>query len=144
MGDRDKLQQLAYEAQVIQGQGQGMQEQMAFLGATTEQLTAAIESLKSLGEKKGNAGTGYVPVGAGVFAPARVSCETVLVDVGSGVMVEKPLDEALAFIEARLKEAMGAQEKAQLTAVRAGQRLRAIDMEARGLIEKMRGSLPEG
>ena len=139
-GDRARLQQLAYEAQMLQNQGQGLQEQMGMLGATVAQLNAAIESLKAMKEKADGKGTGFVPVGAGVFAPAKMECDALMVDVGAGVLVEKPYAEALKFLEERLKEAAGAQEKTQLGAVRAGQRLRAIDMEARALIEEMRGA----
>ena len=137
-GDRERLDRLAYEAQVLQGQGQSVREQLGALAVAVAQLQAAIESLKLLKEK-GKA-TGFVPVGAGVLAPASIGDGRVLVEVGANVLVERPCEDALADLEARLKETMEAQERTQQGAIRLGQRLRVLDLEARGIVERMRAS----
>jgi len=129
--DNERLQRLAYEARVLQGQGEGIQAQMEALRASAAQAREAIDALKALDAK---GGSGFVPVGAGVFAPAEVRKGSVVVDVGAGVLVEKTIAEAGAILEARLKEIADAQGKLQAGAAKLGARMREIDTEARGLI----------
>ena len=136
--ERDRLQRLAYEAQVLQSQGRGVQEQLGALSMTLVQIQAASESLKVLKEKAGDSQC-LVPIGAGAFAPASIGNGKVLVDIGAGVIVEKTYDEALSILEARGKEMAKAQEEMQRSAKLVNTRLQALDAEARGLVEKMRG-----
>jgi len=137
--DRRRLSQLSYEAQMLQGQGENVQEQLNALAALVAQLQAAIESLKVLKERNGGA-DGFVPIGAGVLAPAKINNGAVLVEVGANVLIEKPCDEAINNLEARLKETLEAQEKMQHGALNLGRRLREIDLEAREIIGRMRAA----
>jgi len=137
--DRRRLSQLSYEAQMLQGQGENVQEQLNALAALVAQLQAAIESLKVLKERNGGA-DGFVPIGAGVLAPAKINNGAVLVEVGANVLIEKPCDEAINNLEARLKETLEAQEKMQQGALNLGRRLREIDLEAREIIGRMRAA----
>ncbi|MDD5318065.1 MAG: prefoldin subunit alpha [Candidatus ainarchaeum sp.] len=137
---RERLNRLAYEARVLQGQGQELQAQMEALRATAMQAREAIESLKGLeGEAgEGNARDGFVPVGAGVFAPAEIREGNVVVEVGAGVLVEKTRSEAAAILEKRLKDVADAQARMQAGATRLNARMHEIDSEARGLVSGMR------
>jgi prefoldin alpha subunit len=66
----------------------------ARLASTTIQNTSAASEIESL-----------MPVGIGVHIKARVPpVTTLLVSLGAGVTIEKTRDDALNYVEARIKE----------------------------------------
>ncbi len=68
-----------------------------------KETTAAIESIKALSEKPES--ETLVPIGMGTFLPTKISSDSkVILNVGSGVAVEKDLLSAINYLEARLKE----------------------------------------
>jgi len=140
--DRKRLSQLAYEAQILQGQGENVQEQLNALAHFSAQLQVAIESLKALKDRKGEA-KGFVSIGTGVFAPATISGGAVLVDVGANVFVERSCEEAISTLERRLKETMEAQERMVQGALKLDKRLRELDLEAREIAGRMRAQTKE-
>ena len=64
-----------------------------------EQL-GVIAALKTLGSTQST----MIPLGAGVQLPAFPKGDTVVIDIGSGVQAEKPREEAITILEARLNE----------------------------------------
>ena len=68
-----------------------------------KETTAAIESIKALSEKPES--ETLVPIGMGTFLPTKISSDSkIILNVGSGVAVEKDLLSAINYLEARLKE----------------------------------------
>ena len=68
-----------------------------------KETTAAIESIKALSEKPES--ETLVPIGMGTFLPTKISSDSkVILNVGSGVAVEKDLLSAINYLETRLKE----------------------------------------
>jgi len=60
----------------------------------------ALEEMKKLPGKKET----LVPIGSGMLAPSSMEKpSTVLTDVGAGVMIEKPIEEALKTLNEREK-----------------------------------------
>ena len=60
----------------------------------------ALEEMKKLPGKKET----LVPIGSGMLAPSSMEKpSTVLIDVGAGVMIEKPIEEALKTLNEREK-----------------------------------------
>ncbi|MDG6939845.1 MAG: prefoldin subunit alpha [Nitrososphaerota archaeon] len=74
-----------------------------FLARILAENKASIQSLESLDETKEMELA--VPVGAGAYLFVQYSgARKVLLNVGSGVVMEKPKSEAITFIEARVRE----------------------------------------
>jgi len=133
--DREELSRMAYEAQVLQGQGQALQQQLGILQESVAQLEVALESVKSLKTAKGSS---LVPLGGGAMVRAKLESEgKVLIDVGAGVVVEKEIDDAVVVIEARLKEAEKTKAGAERDMMKVSQRLQVLDGAARGLMRKL-------
>lgn len=140
---REALSKMAYEAQLLQGQGRALEQQVGALTEGAAQLNVALDSLKSF--KNGGAGAALVPLGAGAMVRAKLAGEgKVLIDIGAGVVVEKGLEEAIAILEKRLEEAEGARGGAERDMLAVSRRLQAIDTEARGLMRKLKMMPGEG
>lgn len=64
---------------------------------------SAIESVRALGEKDDS--ETMFPIGMGVFIKSRVSSkDSIVLNVGAGVTLEKDRDFALNFLEGKIKE----------------------------------------
>jgi len=132
---REQLSRMAYEAQLLQGQGRALEQQVGMLAEGAAQLSAALESLKSL---KSGGGAALVPLGGGAMAKADIrGGESVLIDVGAGVVVEMGLDEAVSTVDKRLKDAERTKAGAERDMLTLTRRLQVIDSEARGLMQKL-------
>jgi len=98
-------------------QAQQLLQQMQFLENHFDQLTqqgnsiiniiheanAAINSIKETKTKAES--DNLVPVGMGVYVKSKMkSMDKVIINVGSGVAIEKDQDSAINWIETRLKE----------------------------------------
>ena len=68
-----------------------------------KETTDAIKSIQALSEKPES--ETLVPIGMGTFLPTKISSDSkVILNIGSGVAVEKDLLSAINYLEARLKE----------------------------------------
>ena len=84
-------------------QMEGLQQQLALLKHQLSELHSVKEGLESLGEASRN--ETLIPLGAGVYARGKVSeSEKVLMNVGSSVVVEKPVSDALKTVEEQIKQ----------------------------------------
>ncbi len=98
-------------------QAQQLLQQMQFLENHFDQLTqqgnsiiniiheanAAINSIKETKTKAES--DNLVPIGMGVYIKSKMkSMDKVIINVGSGVAIEKDQDSAINWIETRLKE----------------------------------------
>ncbi|MCS7141284.1 MAG: prefoldin subunit alpha [Candidatus Nitrosocaldus sp.] len=69
----------------------------------------AMEAIRGLDSKEGDDLHTFMPIGVGVYVHARVNTkERLLVSVGSGIAIEKGRDDAIAYIETRVRELEGA------------------------------------
>lgn len=139
---REELARMAYEAQLLQGQGRALEQQVGALSEGTAQLGIAIESLRSLKVAEGSA---LIPLGAGAMVRAKLAGEgKVLVDAGAGVVVEKGLEDAIALLEKRLKETDEARGGIERNMSEIARRLQELDGEARGLMRRLKMVPQEG
>ena len=140
--DRARLSRMAYEAQLLQGQGQTLQQQLAQFRETASQLGISIESLRSIA--KGKKVEMLVPVGAGAMVHARVERpDTALIEIGAGVVIEKDVEGAISLLEKRLAAVNEAGARAENEMIRVSKKLDVLDREARELMRRM-GVVPEG
>jgi prefoldin alpha subunit len=96
----------AYKAQM-----EAMNEQGQLLQMSLEDYSRAHDTLEALA--KGKPGDEMLmPVGGSSYVYATIArSDRVLVGVGTGVTVEKPVEEAVATAKARLEEIMDAMKK---------------------------------
>ncbi|MEM4155217.1 MAG: prefoldin subunit alpha [Archaeoglobaceae archaeon] len=81
-----------------------LQRRLVELELVANEYRRAISTLEFLkgSEKEVNA---LISFGGGIYAYSDIKeCKKVLVDVGSGVVVEKDVESALAFVKKRLEE----------------------------------------
>ncbi|BAA29615.1 151aa long hypothetical protein [Pyrococcus horikoshii OT3] len=109
-----ELEKLAYEYQVLQAQAQILAQNLELLNlakAEVQTVRETLENLKKIEEEKPEI---LVPIGAGSFLKGViVDKNNAIVSVGSGYAVERSIDEAISFLEKRLKEYDEAIKKTQ-------------------------------
>jgi prefoldin alpha subunit len=135
---QERLQRLAYEAQLLQAQGQDVGAKLEAVSAAAAQMREALAALSAL-EKSG--GSGLVPLGAGVFAHGSMQTGLVVVDIGAGILAEAPPSEAIRIVSGRLKGVEDAESRLRQGAEKLSARMREIDSEARGLVGGARGGV---
>lgn len=129
---QEKLQKLAYEAQVYQAEGQRVQQQIEGMGQNLLELTASLETLRNLKEDARNA---LVPVGAGVFLKAeKLGAKSVFVSIGGRLVVERGIADAIALLEQREKANRDVLERMHAALEELNSRILEIDKQANVLV----------
>lgn len=98
------LQQKYLELQLLEQQIKEVQQQQQILNHRLNELIKLNESLTDLEKFKENQKL-FAQIGPSVFIKTELKdSKNVLMDVGSGVIVEKPISEAIKLISTQLKE----------------------------------------
>ncbi len=90
------IQLLRFEEAKLKDVEARMNQSMALLN----ELQLAKATLQNLPGKKTE---GLLPIGGGVMLPALTEKGNVLINVGAGVVVEKSLEDAVSFLDKRIK-----------------------------------------
>jgi len=103
MSEEEKLQALVGQMKVIEAYLNDILVREATVTRLIEEGRSAIDAIRNM------SGTDHVqtlmPIGIGVYMQASVaSADKLLVSVGSGVAIEKSKDDAINYIESRVKE----------------------------------------
>ena len=98
--DQQELQRIAQLVEMNRQKMARIEEQVTKLTEIRLEQLGVIAALKTL---ESNQST-MIPLGAGVQLPASPEGDTVVIDIGSGVQAEKPREEAITILEARLNE----------------------------------------
>jgi len=109
--NEQEIKQALSTLELYRAQAESLAEQQQLIQMSLEEYTRARETLsKWKGAEPGS--EILVPVGGNSFVFAKVAInDKALVGVGSGVTIERPLDEALVTIEGRIKEMVEASKK---------------------------------
>ena len=101
---KEQLKQKYLEFQILSQEIQKIQEQRNLFFAQLEQLKTLLEGLYSLELSK--KGTSFLaPLGPGVFALTTLDAnDTILMNVGSNVVVSKTIPESLEIVREQIKE----------------------------------------
>lgn len=138
--DEKELNKLAYESQLLQRNGGILNSQIETIRDSIQQYRVGAETLKAI-KARGGKDALMVPLGGGAMAHAKlVDTEKILVDIGSGVVLEKTLDEAISDMERRAKEGEAAGKDMEKALLEIASKLDKNDAKAKKLIEKLRGS----
>ncbi|WP_297520201.1 prefoldin subunit alpha [Thermococcus sp.] len=101
----EQLERLAYEYQLLQAQAQLLAQNLELLTMGRNEFQTVKETLEGLKKVEDEKPEILVPIGAGSFLKGIiVDRENAIVSVGAGYAVEKSLDDAIAYLEERVKE----------------------------------------
>ncbi|WP_297465679.1 prefoldin subunit alpha [Thermococcus sp.] len=101
----EQIERLAYEYQLLQAQAQLLAQNLELLTLGKNEFQAVKETLEGLREVEDEKPEILVPIGAGSFLKGMVvDRENAIVSVGAGYAVEKNLDDAIAYLDARIRE----------------------------------------
>src|ERR1700688_507008 len=99
--NEEELNRLAIQAQLLQRQGQALQEQLEMMQTNITDLNATIDTLDNLSKASK---LGMLPIGSGTYiACQKVDTDSVLLSVAAGMIVTKKVGDAADVLRARLK-----------------------------------------
>ena len=100
--DEEELQKLLVEKRVYEESARTLQDRLELVSATLREYSVAQTTLQGIKTQKTDADT-LVPVGAGSYVRARLAdVSKIVMGVGSGVAVEKPIDDSISEIKDRI------------------------------------------
>ncbi len=110
----EQLERLAYEYQLLQAQAQLLAQNLDLLTMGRNEFQAVKETIEGLKKTEDERPEILVPIGAGSFLRGTlIDKNNAIVSVGAGYAIEKSLDEAVEYLEARIREYDGAIAKTQ-------------------------------
>ncbi len=99
----EKAQQLMQQMQMLETYFADLSQREGTLYSVLREATAAIQSIKSLSQKSDS--EALVPVGMGTFVKTKISSnDNIVLNIGSGISLEKDHASAINYLEARIKE----------------------------------------
>ena len=99
----EKAQQLMQQMQMLETYFVDLSQREGTLYGVLREATAAIESIRSLSQKPDS--EALVPVGMGTFVKTKISSnDKFILNIGSGISIEKDSTSAINYLEARIKE----------------------------------------
>lgn len=103
MSEEERLNSLVVEIRMLEGTYNELSARQSLLERVLIESRAALESIKGISEGKPD--EVLIPIGGGALVRATPpKIDKVLVNVGSNVVIEKDKDEAVSFLEKRVKE----------------------------------------
>jgi len=99
----EQAQQLMYQVQMLENYLSELSQRENTLYNVLREATSAITSIKELKEKPDS--ETLVPLGMGTYIQTKSSSNNkIILNIGSGVAMEKTSDSAINYLEARIKE----------------------------------------
>jgi len=140
MAGRDELAKIAYEMQLYREEAQVLQQQLGNLQLNYASVELAIQTLENVAKlSKGD--QMLLPIGSGAYIKSKVeNNEVALVDVGAGVVVEKPIPDAMKFLKSRMDDMDLMREKLQKNFGEVSNRMKSLEESANKLMEKLKSS----
>jgi prefoldin alpha subunit len=101
----EKLERLAYEYQLLQAQAQLLAQNLELLTLGRNEFSAVKDTLEGLKKTEEEKPEILVPIGAGSFLKGvLVDKDNAIVSVGAGYAVERSIEDAISYLEKRIKE----------------------------------------
>ena len=133
MGE-EALQKLAYEYQLLQAQAQLLSQNLELLTLGMNEFSAVkgtLEELKKVEEENPEI---LVPIGAGSFLKGKIMDKrSAIVSIGAGYAMEKSIDDAIAYLNERIKEYEDAIRKTQESLQKIEHKLQDLAVQAQKL-----------
>jgi len=136
----EELRRLSVEMRYLEQTAETLQQRISMVNAAMADLTYANITLDGIEKEKENAEL-LVPIGGNSYVKAKLAdTNTVIVGMGAGVSVEKPLAEARVTLKERLDELEKTMNAAQQQFTQVAERLNS----SRGRLETLLSSTREG
>jgi len=138
--EEEELRKLSVEMRFLEQTAETLQQRISMINAAINDLTYANATLEGVEQEKENAEL-LVPVGGSSYVKVKLAAsDKIVIGLGAGVSVEKPLAEAKSMLKERLdeleKSAMSAQQQFSQIAERIN--------TGRSRLETLLGTLREG
>jgi prefoldin alpha subunit len=102
--EEEELRKLSVEMRYLEQTAETLQQRISMLNAAMTDLTYASITLDGVEKEKENSEL-LVPIGGGSYVKAKLTnSDKVIVGMGAGVSIEKPVSEAKAILKERLDE----------------------------------------
>lgn len=129
---QQQLAELSEKHQVYQYQAESIAQQINMVKLTIKDVETALITITALKDEPAGKET-LVPIGFGSFVKATLSDPgNIVVGIGSGVSVEKKIDDAKSFLEKRKDELTKYHEQLNNTISKLAQELQNIQ----GIVQK--------
>ena len=136
----EELRRLSVEMRYLEQTAETLQQRISMVNAAIADLTYASMTLEGIEKEKENADL-LVPIGGNSYIKAKLAdTNTVIVGMGAGVSVEKPLAEARVTLKERLDELEKTMNAAQQQFTQVAERLNS----SRSRLETLLSSTREG
>ncbi len=100
--NEEQAQQFLYQMQILESYAASLDQKEEAIIAIIREAVASIDSIRGIQNKESPA---LIPVGHGAYVRAVMEGnQKVLLEVGSGVVVEKDHESAINYLEMRIKE----------------------------------------
>jgi len=138
--EEEELRKLSVEMRFLEQTAETLQQRLSMLNAAITDLTYANATLEGVEQEKENAEL-LVPVGGSSYVKVKLAAsDKVVIGLGAGVSVEKPLAEAKSMLKERLDEL----EKSAVSAQQQFSQIVERINTGRSRLETLLGTLREG
>lgn len=102
--EEEELRKLSVEMRYLEQTAETLQQRVGMVNAALTDLTYANMTMEGIETEKENAEL-LVPTGGGSYVKARlVNPDKIIISVGAGISVERPLPEARVILKERMEE----------------------------------------
>jgi len=142
--EEDELRKLSVEMRYLEQTAETLQSRVGMLNAAITDLTYASMTLDGMETEKENSEL-LVPIGGSSYVRVKLAdADKVVVGLGSGVSVEKPLPEAKAMLKERLEELAKSLQAAQQQFTQITERINADRNRLESLLAAVRQGKTQG
>ena len=136
--EEEELRKLSVEMRFFEQTAETLQQRISMMNAAMTDLTYASMTLEGI-EKENEDAELLVPIGGSSYVKAKLANpDKVVVGLGSGVSVEKTLQEAKAIVKERLDELQKTMVSAQQQFAQVADRINADRDRLESLLAKLR------
>jgi prefoldin alpha subunit len=136
--EEEELRKLSVEMRFFEQTAETLQQRISMMNAAMTDLTYASMTLEGI-EKENEDAELLVPIGGSSYVKAKLANpDKVVVGLGSGVSVEKTLQEAKAIVKERLDELQKTMVSAQQQFAQVAGRIKADRDRLESLLAKVR------
>lgn len=102
--DDEEFQKSLVQLRIYEGSARALQARLEIVNAAINESAVASATLEGVRDQKTDADT-LIPVGGGSYVRARLSdISKIVMGVGAGVAVEKPIDDSISEIKGRITD----------------------------------------
>ncbi|MEM0364460.1 MAG: prefoldin subunit alpha [Candidatus Nitrosocaldus sp.] len=141
MSTEERLYSLAAQLKMLEAYMNDLINREATIVRFIQDARLAIDAIRGLDTREGGEDLyTLMPIGIGVYVHAKISTkDKLLVSVGSGIAVEKSREDAIAYIESRVKELESALLSISKQKQELQSRIEGIRGEMNSIVQQMQG-----